>query len=63
MNNFEIIEVVEKIVSPYFKLNIEDFYGDRGSCTLPKIEELNILFLNLMDATKNQLYPKINNKK
>ena len=47
MNNFEIIEVVEKIVSPYFKFNIEDFYGDRGSCVYPKIEEMNALFFKL----------------
>ena len=47
MNNFEIIEVVEKIVSPYFKFNIEDFYGDRGSCVYPKIEKMNTLFFKL----------------
>jgi len=47
MNNFEIIEVVEKIVFPYFKFNIEDFYGDRGSCEYPKIEEMNTLFFKL----------------
>lgn len=44
MNNFEIIEAVEKIICPYFKFNIEDFYGDRGSCEYPKIEEMNALF-------------------
>jgi hypothetical protein len=44
MNNFEIIELVEKITSSYFKFNIEYFYGDRGSCEYPKIEEMNILF-------------------
>ena len=47
MNNFEIIEVVEKIVSPYFKFNIEDIYGDRGSCGYQKIEEMNTLFFKL----------------
>lgn len=47
MNNFKIIEVVEKIVSPYFKFNMEDFYGDRGTCKYPKIEEINTLFFKL----------------
>ena len=47
MNNIEIIEVVNKIVSPYFEFNMADFYGDRGSCEYPKIEELNTLFFRL----------------
>jgi hypothetical protein len=29
MNNYEIIEAVEKIVYSYYNFNIEDFYGDR----------------------------------
>lgn len=47
MSNIEIIEVVEKIVCPYFNFNIEDFYGDRGSCEYPKIEDLDTLFFKL----------------
>ena len=53
MNNFEIIEVVEKILYPFFKFNIEDFYGDRGSCEYPKIEEMNTLFFKLNGKDKN----------
>lgn len=44
MNNLEIVEAVEKIVSPYFKFNIEDFYGDRGSCVYPTIADMKTLF-------------------
>jgi|LakMenE01Jun11ns_1017448.scaffolds.fasta_scaffold8774068_2 hypothetical protein len=47
MNNIEIIEAVEKIVSPYFKFNMDDFYGDKGSCEYPKIEEISTLFFKL----------------
>ena len=47
MNNFEIIKQVEQIVSPYFNFNMDDFYGDRGSCIYPKIEELKTLFFKL----------------
>lgn len=55
MNNFEIIEAVENIICPYFKFNIEDFYGDRGSCEYPKIEEMNALFFKLNGKNKNKL--------
>ena len=52
MNNYEIIEAVEKIVSPYFKFNIEDFYGDKGSCVYPKIEDLDMLYFKLNGSLK-----------
>lgn len=29
------------------KFNIDDFYGDKGSCKYPKIEEMDILFFKL----------------
>ncbi len=47
MNNYEIIQAVEEICYPHFKFNIFDFYGDRGSCVLPKIDELKTLFFKL----------------
>ena len=47
MNNFEIIQLVEQIVCPYFQFNIDDFYGDRGSCVYQKIEEMPTLFFKL----------------
>lgn len=47
MNNTQIIEIVEKISYPYFKFNIEDFYGDKGSYVYPKIDDLKTLFFKL----------------
>lgn len=47
MNNIEIIETIEKIVCPYFTFNMDDFYGDRGSCEYPKIEKITTLFFKL----------------
>ena len=47
MNNIEIIEAVEKMVCPYFTFNMDDFYGDKGSCEYPKIEEIPTLFFKL----------------
>ena len=47
MNNYEIIKAIEKIVYPHFEFNIEDFYGDKGSCEYPKIEDLKVLFFKL----------------
>lgn len=54
MNNFEIIEVVEK-VSPHFKFNIEDIYGDNRNGKLPKIEELDKLFFKLDGKDKKNM--------
>ena len=47
MNNFEIIAAVEKVVAPHFKFNMVDFYGNRGSCDYPNVEELQTLFFKL----------------
>ena len=47
MNNIEIIETIEKIVCPYFTFNMDDFYGDKGSCKYPKMEEIATLFFKL----------------
>ena len=47
MNNFEIIKLIEEIVNPYFQFNMDDFYGDKGSCEYPKIEEISTLFFKL----------------
>jgi hypothetical protein len=43
IGNKQIIELIHKIVLPYFKFEMEDFYGDRCGAPYPKIEELNIL--------------------
>ena len=42
MNNHEIINIINKIVNPFFIFEMNDFYGDRG-VPLPKIEELQLL--------------------
>ena len=64
-NNIEIIETVKKIVSPYFKLNMDDFYGDKGSCKYPKIEEISTLFfklqLSLSETKQQEMVNKIKN--
>lgn len=43
----ENIQAINKIVSPYFEFNVIDIYGDRGSCDLPKIEELSTIYFKL----------------
>jgi hypothetical protein len=52
MNNLEIMQTIEQICFPYFKFNIEDFYGDRGSSIYPDIEELHTLFFKLQIINK-----------
>lgn len=57
MSNVEIIATVEKIVFPYFTFNMDDFYGDKGSCEYPKIEEISTLFFKLngkLSLSKNK---------
>lgn len=53
MNNHEIIEAVEKIINPYFTFNMNDFYGDRGSCEHPPIEEITTLYFKLNGKDRN----------
>lgn len=48
MNNAYIITAVHEIVSPYFKFNIEDIYGDKGGNSLPNIDDLRVLFFKLI---------------
>lgn len=69
MNNINIIETIEKIMYPYFTFNIDDFYGDKGSCEYPKIEEMTTLFFKLngknrklsLSKNKQQYIDKIKN--
>jgi len=44
MNNHQKIALIEQIVNPYFKFEMDDFYGDRGGLPYPKIEELTIFY-------------------
>ena len=58
MNNFEIIKTIENIAHPYFIFNMDDFYGDRGSCKYPKMEEMTTLFFKLDGKNRNLLISK-----
>ena len=44
MLNTEKIDLIHKIVQPYYNFELNDIYGDRGSNIMPNIEKLNILF-------------------
>ena len=72
MKNTEIIKLVEQIVSPYFEFNMNDFYGDRGSCEFPNIDEIKVLYFkkrndihdtkfSISIAEQNKLVEKIQN--
>ena len=62
-NNFEIIERVKQIVGPYFEFNMEDFYGDKGSCVYPEIEEINVLYFKLNGKGRNLVLTKNDQQK
>lgn len=44
MNTHEKIRIIQEIVKPYFKFEMDDFYGDRGGIPYPKIENLTRLY-------------------
>jgi len=44
MDNYEKIRIIQEIVNPFFKFEMDDFYGDRGGIPYPKIENLTKLF-------------------
>ena len=43
MDNNKKINLIHEIVLPYFKFELDDFYGDNGGYPYPKIEELKLL--------------------
>lgn len=49
MNNHQIIHSVEEITNPYFRFEMDDFYGDRGGLPYPEIENLTVLFFKKHD--------------
>ena len=55
--NIEKIHLVAEIVEPYFKFDM-DLYGDRGSCQLPKIEELTTLFFKFNGTDRKLILNK-----
>lgn len=44
MDNHEKIRIIQQIVSPWYKFEMDDFYGDRGGIPYPDIENLTKLF-------------------
>lgn len=71
MNNTEIVELVNKILHPYYEFNLEDIYGDRGSCIIPNVNDVNELYfkrksrdhkyriLSLCKKNENELVNKV----
>ena len=57
MTNIEKIHLIEGIVYPYFKFDM-DLYGDRGSCQLPKIEDLTTLFFKFNGTDRKLILTK-----
>ena len=49
-----VINSVENIVSPWWKHNMDDIYGDRGGISYPAIEELSYLHFKLDSKVKIQ---------
>ena len=57
-SNQEIIDEITKIVEPYYKFEMDDFYGDRGGIPYPKIEELSVLWFKFQGKLHKQLPSK-----
>jgi len=56
MDNNKKINLIHKIVLPYFKFEMDDFYGDRGGRPYPKIEDLNLLYFKKKTRYENGSY-------
>ena len=56
MNNFEIIEMVEKIVNPYFEFS--NMYEDPENYECPQIQDRNVWFFKLNDKNKKTIISK-----
>ena len=54
MNNYEKINLIQEIVQPYFKFEMDDFYGDRGGLPYPKIEQLDKLYFKKIGKGVNK---------
>lgn len=52
MNNAEKVKLVDQIVNPYFKFDMNDAYGDKGSGLLPSVEEISVLYFKLQMINK-----------
>jgi hypothetical protein len=56
MDNNKKINLIHEIVLPYFKFEMDDFYGDRGGRPYPKIEDLNLLYFKKKTRYENGSY-------
>jgi hypothetical protein len=56
--NKDIIALVEQIVHPYFRFNMNDIYGDHPNGYMPDVEKIKILHFKLQTTNKT-----ISNKK
>ena len=57
-SNQELIDEITKIVEPYYKFEMDDFYGDRGGIPYPKIEELSELYFKFQGKPGNKIPSK-----
>jgi general stress protein 26 len=66
MDNYDIINKINKIVEPYWKFDLDDFY--KGGLHYPKIEELSVLiykknykidFWNMTEEEENIMVEEI----
>jgi hypothetical protein len=56
-SNKEIIEHVEKIMGPIWNFNLDEIYGDFGSCRYPDIEELDMLYFKFKSDGRKYKVP------
>ena len=57
-SNQEIIDEITKIVEPYYKFEMDDFYGDKGGIPYPEIEELGVLYFKFQGKLGNKIPSK-----
>jgi hypothetical protein len=50
--NKDKIALVEQIVHPYFRFNMNDIYGDHPNGYMPDVEEIKILYFKLQTTNK-----------
>ena len=70
MNNQDIVNKITNIIEPFYEFDINSIYGDRGSASLPSVNELKILYFKrqiiyllptdeqkLVNLVKQEIYP------
>lgn len=54
-----IINIIENIVKPYWKFNMDDIYGDRCGFQYPNIEELSVLYFKAINQNSSKHQTKL----